>query len=475
MKGTLPIPRAPWQSCESRGWTQLQTKRRYSIELGKMLQNGPSQHDDTEVPYLKAQHVQWDRVRVSEASRMWASPTEIETLRVRKGDLLVCEGGEVGRAAVVQEEPPEDCIIQNALHLVRSRKGGEVRFLAYLLRHAATSGWFDVLCNRATIAHFTGDKFGEMWIWTPDLPEQVAIADFLDRETARLDSLVAEKERLLELLAEKRRALITHAVTHGLFGVHALACELGLPSSGVRFGAPTLAHESTAEHPKGWTPNFRDSSLPWLGQIPAHWRTERSKWLFKERDERSENDEGEMLTVSHLTGVTPRSEKEVNMFEAETTEGYKICRKGDLAINTLWAWMGAMGISPCDGIVSPAYNVYVPGPELLGAYVDALVRIPRFPQEVIRYSKGVWSSRLRLYPEGFFQVWLPVPPLDEQHAIVAHIAAETAKLDALRASAERTMALLKERRAALIAAAVTGKITVQPTGDSGKRNAEYEN
>jgi hypothetical protein len=84
---------------------------------------------------------------------------------------------------------------------------------------------------------------------------------------------------------------------------------------------------------------LRNSGFPWLGQVPKHWRVERSKWLFKERDERIENDDGEMLTVSHITGVTKRSEKDVNMFEAETTEGYKICLKGDLAINTLWAWM----------------------------------------------------------------------------------------------------------------------------------------
>ena len=165
-----------------------------------------------------------------------------------------------------------------------------------------------------------------------------------------------------------------------------------------------------------------------------------------------------MLTVSHITGVTPRSEKDVNMFEAETTEGYKICRKGDLAINTLWAWMGAMGVSPCDGIVSPAYNVYTPGPRMLGSYVDALARMPDLAREVIRYSKGVWSSRLRLYPEGFFEVWFPVPPIEEQKDIVAYISAETAKIDALRKATERTIELLKERRAALIAAAVTGEL-----------------
>ena len=146
------------------------------------------------------------------------------------------------------------------------------------------------------------------------------------------------------------------------------------------------------------------------------------------------------------------------MFEAATTEGYKICRVGDLVINTLWAWMGAMGVSPVDGIVSPAYNVYEPGARLDPGYVDALVRLPVFAQEVTRYSKGVWSSRLRLYPEGFFEVSLPVPPLSEQREIAAYLEKETGKLDAVRAGTERTTVLIKERRAALITAAVAGQI-----------------
>ena len=89
------------------------------------------------------------------------------------------------------------------------------------------------------------------------------------------------------------------------------------------------------------------------------------------------------------------------------------------------------------------------------------MRLPVFAQEVTRYSKGVWSSRLRLYPEGFFAVSLPVPPLSEQREIVTLIAKETDKLDELRGATERTTVLLKERRAALIAAAVTGQIDVE--------------
>jgi type I restriction enzyme S subunit len=205
---------------------------------------------------------------------------------------------------------------------------------------------------------------------------------------------------------------------------------------------------------------LRPSGIDWLGDVPAHWEVERTRWLFTERDQRSTTGEEEMLTVSHLTGVTPRSEKNVNMFEAETNEGYKLCLAGDLAINTLWAWMGAMGVARVDGIVSPAYNVYTPGPRLDPDYVDGLARIPVFAQEVTRYSKGVWSSRLRLYPEGFFEAYFPVPPLDEQRGIVRHIATETAKIDRLRAATEHSITLLKERRGALIAAAVTGQIDI---------------
>jgi type I restriction enzyme S subunit len=418
--------RSPWQPCDAMGWNQLQIKRRFAIELGKMLQNGPFSSVDTEVPYLKAQHVQWDGVRLADLPTMWASPNDIKALQIHSGDLLVCEGGEVGRGAIVQSEPPDDCIIQNALHRVRGHAAGDHRFLYYILRHAATQSWFDVLCNRSTIAHFTGDKFGEMWVWLPSVNHQCSIADFLDRETAKIDALIAAKERLLGISSEKRRALIAHAITRGL--------------------NPDVP--------------YRDSGIPWLGTIPAHWKTERAKWLFHERDERSETGDEELLTVSHLTGVTPRSEKNVNMFEAETTEGYKLCCAGDLVINTLWAWMGAMGVSPVDGIASPAYNVYTPNMSLDPAYVDALVRIPVFAEEATRFSKGVWSSRLRLYPEGFFEIWMPVPPVEEQRAIVVHIKRETAKLDAMRAAAEKTIGLLKERRAALIAATVTGVMNI---------------
>ena len=317
-----------------------------------------------------------------------------------------------------------EALLNQRVCCIRPTDAVDAGFLYYVL--PTPLNLINEFTYSTTVKHLSSFDVLNIHFPYPPLSLQRTIADYLDRETARLDALVAAKERVLGLLAEKRRALVTRAVTSGL-------------------------------DPR--TP-LRDSSIPWIGEIPAHWEPERARWLFHERDERSDTGEEELLTVSHLTGVTPRSEKDVNMFEAATTEGYKICLSGDLVINTLWAWMGAMGVAPEDGIVSPAYNVYEPGARLDPSYVDAVVRLPVFAQEVTRYSKGVWSSRLRLYPEGFFAVSIPVPPLSEQRAIVAHIANETRKLDDLCAATERTTTLLRERRAALIAAAVTGQIDV---------------
>ena len=206
------MTQVPWQLCTAVEWREQAVKHAYSVTLGKMLQNAPAAVDDVEVCYLKAQHVQWDGVNLADLPTMWASPEEVDLLRVREGDLLVCEGGEVGRAAIIDREPEAPTIIQNALHLVRGRDGSDVRFLLYALRQAVDSNWIAAICNASTISHFTVDKFREMRVWVPDAKRQAAVADYLDRETRKIDTLVAAKRRLLALLSEKRRAVTVKSV-----------------------------------------------------------------------------------------------------------------------------------------------------------------------------------------------------------------------------------------------------------------------
>ena len=216
--------------------------------------------------------------------------------------------------------------------------------------------------------------------------------------------------------------------------------------------------------------DYMDSGQQWLGSMPAHWGQLRAKCLFREVDERSITGKEELLSVSHLTGVTPRRLKNVTMFMAESNVGHKVCRSGDLVINTLWAWMGALGVTRHAGIVSPAYGVYRPldGSAILPAYADHLLRTPLYAAEYQRRSTGVNSSRLRLYPEQFLRIPVLVPPLAEQAAIVRFLDWANGRLDRTIRAKRKVIALLTEQKQAVIHRAVTRgldpAVSLKPSG-----------
>ena len=209
---------------------------------------------------------------------------------------------------------------------------------------------------------------------------------------------------------------------------------------------------------------YKDSGQDWLGSIPAHWGLLRAKRLFREVDERSKTGKEELLSVSHLTGVTPRRLKNVTMFMAESNVGHKVCRPGDLVINTLWAWMAALGVTRHIGIVSPAYGVYRPidGGGMLPAYADHLLRTPLYSAEYQRRSTGVNSSRLRLYPEQFLRVPVLLPPRDEQALIVRFLDWANGRLERTIRAKRKVIALLIEQKRAVVQRAVT--CGIDPTG-----------
>lgn len=267
----------------------------------------------------------------------------------------------------------------------------------------------------------------------PDLATQKVIADFLDRETARIDQLITKRARFAGLILERRLAITSRAVTG-------------------------VADE-----------------MSWLEVVPDGWRVERAKVHFRESQQRSKSGEEELLTVSHITGVTKRSEKDVNMFMAESNEGYKLVAPGDLIINTMWAWMGAMGVSSEHGLISPSYGVYSPiTEELRPAFVDMMVRSKPFIAEATRRSKGIHSSRLRLYPDAFLDMRLPIPPIETQLALLQEISLRTRREDKLLRKNEQATSLLREFRSALITAAVTGQIDVATWGKQGQTDRRLD-
>ena len=215
---------------------------------------------------------------------------------------------------------------------------------------------------------------------------------------------------------------------------------------------------------------YESSGLDWLGSVPAHWGLLRAKRLFREVDERSKTGREELLSVSHLTGVTPRRLKNVTMFMAESNVGHKVCRPDDLVINTLWAWMAALGVTRHLGIVSPAYGVYRPveGGGILPAYADHLLRTPLYAAEYQRRSTGVNSSRLRLYPEQFLRVPVLLPPPEEQAAIVRFLDWANGRLERAIRAKRKVIALLNEQKRATVERCISrGLVTGAPTLPSG--------
>jgi len=431
----MPYPKVKDAGVEWMGpvpdhWKVAMTKRHYTIQLGKMLQNAPGGKDDIEVPYLKARHVQWFHVRLSDVPMMWASPRELDQFGILPGDLLVCEGGEGGRCGVLNQKV-ENCIIQNALHRVRPKQQSRNDFLQYVLGAVAAKGWFDALNDKATIAHFTKEKLGSLRIPIPSLAEQIAIVRFLDDTDRLVQHYIRAKQKQIVLLKEQKQAIINQAVTGQI---------------DVRTGEPYPSYKA---------------GVDWLRNIPVHWEMVRNGRIFMQRNEIG-FPELPILEVSLDTGVSVRDFKNSDRKQAMSDRSnYKRTIKGDIAYNMMRMWQGAVGVTPVDGLVSPAYVV---AKALAGnepRYFGALFRTSAYMVEVDKNSRGIVKDRNRLYWEDFKQMPSPCPPPDEQVLIADAIDHNSVVIGEGIQHAQRQIDLVREYRTRLIADVVTGKLDVR--------------
>jgi len=305
-------------------------------------------------------------------------------------------------------------------------------YLAYCLLNAAYIRWIDTLTYGAKMPRVSPDEVTCSFIPLPPLPEQQAIAAFLDRETARIDALVAKKERLIELLQEKRTALITRAVTKGL-------------------------------DPKA---PMKDSSVEWLGEIPAHWETTKLRRL--------------LTLVAHHVDVHPEQiYQEIGIrswgrgiFHKDPVTGATLgdkrvfkLRPGELVLNIVFAWEGAVAIvseSEKDMIASHRFPTFQHTRNLVDLdYLLMFLQSEHGRGLMGLNSPGAAGRNRTIRMDSFLEEEVPLPLLEEQREIVGTFRSNEHRLQSLSRKVREAIERLREFRSALISAAVTGRIDVR--------------
>lgn len=347
------------------------------------------------------------------------------------GDLVVAALGDdrnpVGRATVVPDLGP--ALVKADCHRLRLDLGAaDGRFIAYYL--SSDQGRYEAgrMADGSTRKRLTLGKTVALPVPDVDQEVQRAIADYLDRATARIDALIAAKQRMAALLNDRASALATD----------------------VLLGPPVMG----------------GSAGPGQVTLRPSWRFLPFRRLFREIDERSNTGEETLLSVSQTRGVIPQSELGDRQQFAETHVGYKLCRPGDLVVNRMWVYYGALGPALEPGMVSPDYAVFRPSAGMSARFAAYVLRTPAYVGEMTRLVRGIGAAfqgsvrKPRLHPNEMGLIEMPVPPIAEQREVLSRLDEQTRSMAHHASLVQRSIALLQERRQALITAAVTGNLPI---------------
>ncbi len=380
---------------------------------------------DNGVPLVRIRDISNDKASVCYAGSI------VPEAMIGSGDILVGMDGNFN----VARWRGGKALLNQRVCCIRPNDSLAAGFLFYLL--PTPLSLINEFTYSTTVKHLSSFDVLNIHFPYPPLSVQRAIADYLDDETARLDALVAAKERVLRLLAEKRRALITHAVTRGL-------------------------------DPR--TPLW-DSGIPWLRDIPAHWEV----WKLGHSALVGNGSTPSRSNAAYWTeGAIPwLNSSVVNHCEATIADQFvtdialrechlPLVKSGSVlvAITGQGKTRGQAVVLSFDSTVNQHLAYIAPDHSRLDPWFLRWCLLSAY--EFLRsISDAAGGTKGALTCAHVANLRVPAPPMDEQRAIVAHIANETSKLDELRTATEKATALLKERRAALIAAAVVGKIDVE--------------
>lgn len=430
-----------WISEIPEHWTTPPLSARYVFDLGKMLDE-KRETGRYATPYLRNVNVQWDTFNLESVHTMDIAPHEEVRYLLRPGDVLICEGGEVGRAAIWNGEI-ERCAYQKALHRARPIGEEDPRFLYYSLRACFDQGVFEAGGNPNTILHLTGEQLRAYRLPCPPADEQREISAFLDRETATIDGLIAEQERLIALLQEKRQAVISHAVTNG---------------------------------PKAEA-SMTNTGQSWLPRIPSQWELRPLKSLITtieqgwspqcEAAPAVPPNEWGVLKVGCVNGGQFRPEENKRLPDDQQPDSSLGIQKDDLLISRANTpdLVGSAAVADtdyprlllCDKLYRVRFHQSLAVPHFVAHYLSTrLVR-----SHIAQNATGASASMVNISQSLLLDLPVPVPPLHEQREIVEVLASSLSTLTRLTTDAENAERLLRERRTALITAAVTGQIDVR--------------
>ena len=416
-------------------WAVTLLKRGYEVVLGKMLQPEAKRDDDELLPYLRAANIQLSGVDTFDVKRMWFGAEEKKSLLLRRGDLLVSEGGDVGRSAIWDFDD-EECYFQNSINRIRSIAGNSTRFLYFWMIAIKTNGYIDVLCNKSTIAHFTAEKVAAVPLLIPTKFEQIQIARFLDHETTRIDALIEEQKRLIELLKEKRQALISHAITKGL--------------------DPTVP--------------MKDSGVEWLGEVPAHWDVARVKNVAKlESGHTPSKDFPEYWEGGDIPWVSLNDSKKLKIVDYIEETQFMITELGvsNSSARLLPARAVVFTRDASIGLAAITTKKMCVSQHLIAWICNESIVLPEYlllvfyamEEELDRFTFGATIKTIGM--PDIRKLVTPVPPLTEQTQVVADVNVKRELIERLIQESNTALTLHSERRSALISAAVTGKIDVR--------------
>ena len=392
--------------------------------------------EDYEIEYVEISGVQAGQGITETATLPFGNAPSRARRVVRDGDVLISTVRTYLRAIAQVKSPPENMIASTGFAVLRPRRI-DSRFLGYACH--AEGFVSDVIARSVGVSYpaINASELARLPIPLPTAPEQTAIATFLDRETAKIDALVAEQERLIALLKEKRQAVISHAVTKGL--------DPSVP--------------------------MMDSGVEWLGKVPAHWLIRPIKHVgrlkggagFPHSEQGVEGEELCFYKVGSLgqsssTGYLNESENTISR-ETASALGAFIFPKETLVFAKVGAalFLARVRALPADACLDN---------NMMGLVVDETKHAPAF----VRYAMTLVRFDLIANPGavpslnegqiGNFALAFP-PSKAEQEAIAAFLDRATGQLEDLFAQAETVISTLRERRTALISAAVTGQIDVR--------------